>query len=99
MAYHKKKNNWVTFEDGEEIIGKVHQSLPRKISDTDGIRSASYLSSSLSSISSASSYSSIQSMDTFFKGTSSINTSLDITRYQIDKVQHIPWRSDASKSD
>merc|ERR1719233_1857186 len=99
MAYHKKKNDWVTFEDGEEIIGKVHQSLPRKISDTDGIKSSSYLSSSLSSISSASSYSSIPSMDTFFKGTSLINSSLDNTRYQIDKVQHIPVRSDTSKSD
>merc|ERR1719233_1722566 len=99
MAYYTEKNNWVTFEDGEEIIGMVHQSLPRKLSDTDSIKSASYLSSSLSSISSASSYSSIPSMDTSFKGTSSINTSPDNTRYQIDKDQQIPWRSDASKSD
>merc|ERR1719233_2026890 len=99
MAYYTEKNNWVTFEDGEEIIGKVHQSLRRKISDTDGIKSASYLSSSLSSISSASSYSSIPSMDTFFKGTSSINNSLENTRYQIDKDQHIPVGSDAFTSD
>merc|ERR1719233_290937 len=99
MAYYTEKNDLVTFEDGEEIIGKVHQSLPRKISDTDGIKSASYLSSSLSSISSASSYSSIPSMDIFCKGTSAINTSPDNTRYQIDKDQHIPVRSDSSKGD
>merc|ERR1719233_1036770 len=99
MAYYTEKNNWVTFEDGEEIIGKVHQSLRRKISDTDGNKSASYLSSSLSSISSASSYSSIPSMDTFFRGTSLINTSLDNTRYHIDKDQHILVRSDYLKSD
>merc|ERR1719233_1911282 len=99
MAYHKKKNNWVTFEDGEDITGKVHQSLSRTILDTDGIKSASYLSSSLSSISSKSSYSSILSMDTFCKGAPSINTSPDNTRNQIYKDQHIPVRSDASKSD
>ena len=102
MAYYLAKNNWVTFDeeqDGKENKTKVNQSLPRKISNTDGIKSASYLSSSLSSISSASSYSSIPSMDTFCRGTSSINTSPDNTRYQIDKDQHIPVRSDASKSD
>ena len=102
MAYYLAKNNWVTFDeeqDGKENKTKVNQSLPRKISNTDGIKSASYLSSSLSSISSASSYSSIPSMDTFCRGTSSINTSPDNTRYQIDKDLHILVRSDASNSD
>merc|ERR1712168_415284 len=99
MAYYKDKNNWVTFEDDKEIISQVHQSLPRKISDTDGIKSASYLSSSLSSISSASSYSSIPSMDTFCEGTSSMNPSPDNTRYKIDQDLYVPVRSDSSKSD
>merc|ERR1719376_1984992 len=99
MAHYTDKNNWVTFEDEKEIIGKVHESLPRTILGTDGINSASSLSCSLSSISSASSYSSIPSMDTFCKGISSISTSSDNARYQIDKDLHIPVRSDASKSD
>ena len=99
MAYYLAKNNWVTFDeeqDGKENKTKVNQSLPR---NTVGINSSSYLSRSLSSISSASSCSSIPSMDTFCRGTSSINTSPDNTRYQIDKDQHIPVRSDAAKSD
>ena len=53
MAYYLAKNNWVTFDeeqDGKENKTKANQSLPR---NTDGIKSASYLSSSLSSISSA----------------------------------------------
>merc|ERR1719369_574680 len=93
MAYYTDKKNWVTFddeEDGKQNNSKVHQSLPRTISHADGIKSASYLSSSLSSISSASSDNSISSMDTFCRGTSSINTSPDL---------HIPVKSDYSSSD
>ena len=99
MAYYLAKNNWVTFDeeqDGKENKTKVNQSLPR---NTDGIKSASYLSSSLSSIFSASSCSSIPSMDTFCRGTSSINTSPDNARYQIDNNLHIPVISDSSSSD
>ena len=100
MAYHTTKNNWVTFEDGEEIMNKIHhQSIPKTIPDTDGFKSSNYLSSSLSSISSASSYNSISSMDTFCRGTSSMNTSPDNAKYQIDKNLHIPVRSDFSGSD
>merc|ERR1719206_155534 len=96
MAYYSDKNNWVTFDDEEDWkqdTSKVYQSMPRTISGTDGMKSASYLSSSLSSISSASSYSSISSMDTFCRGTSSISTSPDSTRYQIKDLQS-PVRSD-----
>ena len=99
MAYHAAKNDWVTFEDGEEIMSKTNRSIPRTIPDTDGFKSASYLLSSLSSISSASSYSSISSIDTFCRGTSSLNTSPDNARYQIDNILHIPVISDSSSSD
>ena len=102
MAYYSDKNNWVTFddeEDGKQDMLKVYQSMPRTISGTDGMKSASYLSSSLSSISSASSYSSISSMDTFCRGTSSISTSPDNTRYQIVKDLQSPVRSDVASGD
>merc|ERR1719317_628974 len=95
MAYYSDKNNWVTFdaeEDGKQDMLKVYQSMPRTISGTDGINS-------LSSISSASSYSSISSMDTFCRGTSSISTSPDNTRYQIVKDLQSPVRSDLANSD
>merc|ERR1719369_813394 len=102
MAYYTDKNNWVTFDDEEDEKqnnSKIHQSLPRTISHTDGIKPASFLSSSFSSISSASSYSSISSMDAFCRGTSSISTSPENTKYQIDKNLKIPVRSDSSSSD
>merc|ERR1719513_218076 len=90
MAYYSDKNNWVTFddeEDGKQDMSKVYQSMPRTISGTDGMKSASYLSSSLSS------------MDTFCRGTSSISTSPDNTRYQIGKDLQSPVRSDLANSD
>merc|ERR1719250_306332 len=90
MAYYSDKNNWVTFDD-EEDGKQVYQSMPRTISGIDGIKSASYLSSSLSSISSASSYSSISSMDASFFP--------DNTRYQIVKDPQSPVRSDVASSD
>merc|ERR1719312_1119957 len=101
MAYYSDKNNWVTFDDeevGKQDMIKVYQSMPRTISGADGVKSTSYLSSSLSSISSASSFSSISSMDTFCRGTSPVSTSPDNTRYQIKDIQS-PLRSDVASND
>merc|ERR1719250_543080 len=98
MAYYSDKNNWVTFDD-EEDGKQVYQSMPRTISGTDGIKYASYLSSSLSSISSASSYSSISSMDASCRGTSPISIFPDNTGYQIVKDLQSPMRSDVACCD